>query len=66
MQDSILPSGLPALVGVGGGKMGAGIAHAFLIKGADVVIVKRDEESAPSCPSPRSIRRPKERRERHH
>jgi 3-hydroxybutyryl-CoA dehydrogenase len=26
--------------------MGAGIAHAFLIKGADVLVVERDEESA--------------------
>lgn len=39
--------GLPATVGVlGGGRMGAGIAHAFLIKGAEVVVVERDEEAA--------------------
>jgi 3-hydroxybutyryl-CoA dehydrogenase len=38
---------LPSTVGVlGGGRMGAGIAHAFLIKGADVLVVERDEESA--------------------
>lgn len=42
-----LPSGLPARVGVlGGGRMGAGIAHAFLVKGADVVVVERDAASA--------------------
>ncbi|GAA3316239.1 3-hydroxyacyl-CoA dehydrogenase family protein [Arthrobacter ramosus] len=39
--------GLPARVGVlGGGRMGAGIAHAFLINGADVVVVERDDASA--------------------
>ncbi|NUL44428.1 3-hydroxyacyl-CoA dehydrogenase family protein [Cellulosimicrobium funkei] len=38
---------VPAGVGVlGGGRMGAGIAHAFLIKGADVVVVERDEAAA--------------------
>lgn len=38
---------VPATVGVlGGGRMGAGIAHAFLIKGADVVVVERDEAAA--------------------
>ena len=32
-----LPNSLPAKVGVlGGGRMGAGIAHAFLVKGCDV------------------------------
>jgi len=42
-----LPTGLPHLVGVlGGGRMGAGIAHAFLIKGADVLVVERDDVSA--------------------
>jgi 3-hydroxybutyryl-CoA dehydrogenase len=40
-------SNLPSMVGVlGGGRMGAGIAHAFLINGANVVVVERDEESA--------------------
>lgn len=38
---------VPARVGVlGGGRMGAGIAHAFLIKGAEVVVVERDEDAA--------------------
>lgn len=38
---------LPARMGVlGGGRMGAGIAHAFLIKGIDVLVVERDEASA--------------------
>jgi 3-hydroxybutyryl-CoA dehydrogenase len=37
----------PRTVGVlGGGRMGAGIAHAFLLAGAEVVIVERDEETA--------------------
>ncbi|WP_413248552.1 3-hydroxyacyl-CoA dehydrogenase family protein [Sinomonas flava] len=41
-----LAEGLPEKVGVlGGGRMGAGIAHAFLIKGADVVVVERDEQA---------------------
>ena len=47
MTNSDLPAGLPQAVGVlGGGRMGAGIAHAFLIKGADVLVVERDEQSA--------------------
>jgi 3-hydroxybutyryl-CoA dehydrogenase len=47
MNDLTLRSGLPASVGVlGGGRMGAGIAHAFLIKGSRVLVVERDEESA--------------------
>jgi len=38
---------LPAAVGViGGGRMGAGIAHAFVLAGARVVIVERDRDSA--------------------
>ncbi len=42
-----LAPGLPARVGVlGGGRMGAGIAHAFLVKGADVLVVERDDQSA--------------------
>jgi 3-hydroxybutyryl-CoA dehydrogenase len=41
------PTALPARVGVlGGGRMGAGIAHAFLVKGCDVVVVERDEAAA--------------------
>ncbi|MBA4103244.1 MAG: 3-hydroxybutyryl-CoA dehydrogenase [Arthrobacter sp.] len=47
MNDAVVPAGLPARVGVlGGGRMGAGIAHEFLVKGADVVVVERDEASA--------------------
>lgn len=38
---------VPRRVGVlGGGRMGAGIAHAFLTKGADVVVVERDDGAA--------------------
>lgn len=38
---------VPAIVGVlGGGRMGAGIAHAFLLAGARVRLVERDAESA--------------------
>jgi 3-hydroxybutyryl-CoA dehydrogenase len=37
----------PRVVGVlGGGRMGAGIAHAFLLAGSDVVLVERDAASA--------------------
>jgi 3-hydroxybutyryl-CoA dehydrogenase len=37
----------PRTVGVlGGGRMGAGIAHAFLLAGADVVVVERDADTA--------------------
>ena len=47
MNNPAVPAGIPARVGVlGGGRMGAGIAHAFLAKGADVVVVERDEASA--------------------
>lgn len=38
---------IPARVGVlGGGRMGAGIAHAFVLAGAEVTVVERDEEAA--------------------
>ncbi|VXB26365.1 3-hydroxyacyl-CoA dehydrogenase PaaC [Microbacterium sp. 8M] len=38
---------IPARVGVlGGGRMGAGIAHAFLLAGCQVVVVERDESAA--------------------
>jgi enoyl-CoA hydratase len=38
---------IPQNVGVlGGGRMGAGIAHAFLINGATVVVVERDYDAA--------------------
>jgi 3-hydroxybutyryl-CoA dehydrogenase len=47
MGKITLAEGLPARVGVlGGGRMGAGIAHAFLMGGADVVVVERDEQAA--------------------
>ena len=38
---------LPSRVGVlGGGRMGAGIAHAFLVSGSTVAVVERDAEQA--------------------
>lgn len=38
---------VPGIVGVlGGGRMGAGIAHAFLISGSQVTVVERDQPSA--------------------
>jgi 3-hydroxybutyryl-CoA dehydrogenase len=38
---------IPPRVGVyGGGRMGAGIAHAFLVTGADVTVVESTEEAA--------------------
>ena len=38
---------VPSRVGVmGGGRMGGGIAHAFLLAGAYVVVVERDVASA--------------------
>jgi len=42
------PSSVPAVVGVlGGGRMGGGIAHAFLVSGSsEVVVVERDPQSA--------------------
>jgi 3-hydroxybutyryl-CoA dehydrogenase len=47
MSTPQLSPGLPSRVGVlGGGRMGAGIAHAFLVKGADVLVIERDEQSA--------------------
>lgn len=46
MSDSI-EIGVPSRVGVmGGGRMGGGIAHAFLLAGAYVTVVERDIESA--------------------
>jgi 3-hydroxybutyryl-CoA dehydrogenase len=40
-------SDLPAIVGVlGGGRMGAGIAHAFVVAGSTVRIVERDDDQA--------------------
>ena len=59
-------SGGPERVGVlGGGRMGAGIAHAFLLAGADVAVVERDRcpptpraraSSAPSRPASNAAR----------
>ncbi|OMH34464.1 3-hydroxyacyl-CoA dehydrogenase family protein [Tersicoccus sp. Bi-70] len=47
MSTTSIPTSLPARVGVlGGGRMGAGIAHAFVLAGADVVVVERDEAAA--------------------
>jgi 3-hydroxybutyryl-CoA dehydrogenase len=41
------PAGVPGRVGViGGGRMGAGIAHAFVLAGAEVIVVERDPEAA--------------------
>lgn len=46
LQDDNVVKNLPAQVGVlGGGRMGAGIAHAFLIKGSYVTVVERDAAS---------------------
>jgi 3-hydroxybutyryl-CoA dehydrogenase len=40
-------SGVPSLVGVlGGGRMGAGIAHAFVVAGSSVCVVERGDEQA--------------------
>ena len=40
-------TGVPSHVGVlGGGRMGAGIAHAFCLAGASVTVVERDETSS--------------------
>ncbi|WP_019179392.1 3-hydroxyacyl-CoA dehydrogenase family protein [Microbacterium yannicii] len=42
-----MTAGVPARVGViGGGRMGAGIAHAFVLAGAEVVVVERDADAA--------------------
>lgn len=44
---SDFPTRVPAKVGVlGGGRMGAGIAHAFCLAGSDVVVVERDDDAA--------------------
>lgn len=38
---------LPHFVGIlGGGRMGAGIAHSFLLAGCDVLVVERDDDAA--------------------
>ncbi|PPL18785.1 3-hydroxyacyl-CoA dehydrogenase family protein [Microterricola pindariensis] len=42
-----VPTGVPRVVGIaGGGRMGVGIAHAFLLAGASVRILERDSDSA--------------------
>ncbi len=49
MTDSTVSEepAVPAFVGVlGGGRMGAGIAHAFATAGAAVVVVERDDDAA--------------------
>ncbi|MHA7240110.1 3-hydroxyacyl-CoA dehydrogenase family protein [Arthrobacter sp. TMS1-12-1] len=41
------PAGVPARIGVlGGGRMGAGIAHAFCLAGSGVLVVERDGAAA--------------------
>ncbi len=43
-------SGLPQHCGVvGGGRMGAGIAHALLLAGCDVAVLERDDDAASSA-----------------
>ncbi|PYI67906.1 3-hydroxybutyryl-CoA dehydrogenase [Arthrobacter livingstonensis] len=45
-SSAFLPT-LPQFVGVlGGGRMGAGIAHAFLMAGCEVLVVERDGDAA--------------------
>src|ERR1700709_2329054 len=40
-------SGVPEVVGVlGGGRMGVGIAHAFLLAGSRAIILERDDAAA--------------------
>jgi 3-hydroxybutyryl-CoA dehydrogenase len=47
---AVLPADFPARVGVlGGGRMGAGIAHGFLVSGASVVVVERDAAAVQSA-----------------
>lgn len=47
MTTSVDRVGLPKTVGVyGGGRMGGGIAHAFAVAGAEVVVIENDEASA--------------------
>lgn len=46
-RETTGPDHAPATVGVlGGGRMGAGIAHAFLLAGSRVTVVERDAASA--------------------
>lgn len=47
---------LPARVGViGGGRMGSGIAHAFLLAGCEVCIIEQNEAAA--CAAGRPVAR---------
>ncbi|MGP9723682.1 3-hydroxyacyl-CoA dehydrogenase family protein [Corynebacterium sp. AOP40-9SA-29] len=47
MTDTNQPSNLPDAVGViGGGRMGAGIAHAFLIAGSTVTVLEADSAAS--------------------
>ncbi|GAA1937911.1 3-hydroxyacyl-CoA dehydrogenase family protein [Agromyces allii] len=47
MNDRLTNAGAPLDVGVlGGGRMGAGIAHAFLLAGSRVTVVERDADAA--------------------
>ena len=49
---SVPARAVPERVGVlGGGTMGAGIAHAFLMAGADVIVVERDGDLAAAAQS---------------
>lgn len=42
-----MANSLPSIVGVlGGGRMGAGVAHAFLTSGAQVVVVEQNDDAA--------------------
>lgn len=46
-EKNFIEGALPETMGVlGGGRMGAGIAHAFLVSGSNVTVVERDEDSA--------------------
>ncbi len=46
-EKNFIEGTLPETMGVlGGGRMGAGIAHAFLVSGSSVTVVERDEDSA--------------------
>ncbi|MEH0108512.1 3-hydroxyacyl-CoA dehydrogenase family protein [Tersicoccus sp. MR15.9] len=47
MSATSVPTSIPTRMGVlGGGRMGAGIAHAFVLAGAELVVVERDEAAA--------------------
>ena len=50
---------------LGGGRMGAGIAHAFLLAGATVVVVERDDDAAAAARERVEAAARQERRARH-